>query len=100
MKKLPAHLKKYFWDTDFRSIDSKKNAQYIIERVLEYGDEKALSWLKKNMRRQFIKEVLMHTRALSPRSANFWAFIFGVPRDKILCLKKPFLERRSRHWIW
>ena len=97
---IPTHVKKYFWDADIKDIDLKKRASYVIERVLEYGDEKAFAWLKRNVRQDLIKRVLMESRSLSPQGANFWAFVLGVPRNKILCLKRRFRERRSRHWIW
>ncbi|KKS38261.1 MAG: hypothetical protein A3G49_02365 [Candidatus Sungbacteria bacterium RIFCSPLOWO2_12_FULL_41_11] len=98
--KLPPFLHKYFWDVDFKKLDSKADGQYIIERILEYGDEKAVNWLKKNIERRFIVSVLKNCRSLSPQSANFWAVIFRVPAAKVLCLNKSFLERRFNHWIW
>lgn len=98
--KLPNFLKKYFWDVDFKTLDIKKHAPYIIERLLEYGDEKAVFWLKKNAPIRSIRKVLINCRSLSPQSANLWAILLGVPKQKILCLKKPFLKKRLEHWIW
>ena len=97
---LPLFLKKYFWDVDFKTLDVKKHAVYIIERILEYGDEKAVIWLKKNMPIEIIRKTLINCRSLSPQSANLWAILLDIPKQKILCLKKPFLKKRSAHWIW
>jgi len=42
MKTLPEFLKKYFWDVDFSKLDKEAYSQFIIERILEYGDQKAI----------------------------------------------------------
>jgi hypothetical protein len=45
MGKIPEFLKKYFWDVEFNKIDLKKNRVYILKRILEFGDEKAVAWM-------------------------------------------------------
>ena len=47
MNNLPLFLKKYFWDVDFLKLNRNSHSQFIIERVLEYGDERAVKWLFK-----------------------------------------------------
>lgn len=98
MKKLPRFLKKYFWDVDFGKIDPEAYSQDILARLLEHGDEKAISWMKKNFTRHQITDVLSHYRIVSPKSANFWAIIYNIDKRKVLCLQKPYLEIRRRHW--
>ena len=98
MNKLPKFLKKYFWDVDFRKIDAQARSQYVLGRLLEYGDEKAISWMRKNFAKPQIEDVLFHYRSVSPQSANFWAVIFNINKKKVLCLQKPYLEIRRRHW--
>ena len=94
---LPAFLKKYFWDVDFEALDSKRHRQDILVRILEYGDHEAAHWMQKNFRRKEIEEVLTQRR-LSPRSANYWTFIYHIDRSKVRCLQKPYLEMRKHHW--
>lgn len=98
MKNMPKFLKKYFWDIDFVKLDVKAHPQYVLERILEYGDEKAIAWMKKNFTQDEIADVLFHFRGLSPKSANYWAVVFGIDKKKVLCLQKPYLERRRMHW--
>ena len=98
MKKLPGFLKKYFWDVEFEKIDAEVDARDILARLFEYGDEKAISWLRKNFTRRQIADVLLHYRLVSPKSANFWALIFEIDKRKVLCLQRPYLEIRKRHW--
>lgn len=98
MKKLPPFLEKYFWDVDFDQVDLEKNSSGIIGRILEYGDSKAVDWLKKNFGKEEVADVLFRFRFVSPKSANFWAVIYDLPREKILCLQKPYLKTQRRHW--
>jgi len=43
MKKLPRFLNKYFWDVEFEKIDLQKRRVYVLKRILEYGDERAVA---------------------------------------------------------
>lgn len=98
IKKAPAFLKKYFWDIDFDKLDVKAHSLDILVRILEYGDEKAIKWIKQNFTKDDVTWVLFHLRGVSPKSANFWTLIFGIDRRKVLCLQKPYLEIRKMHW--
>jgi hypothetical protein len=98
MKSIPGFLKKYFWDVDFLKLDKNKHSYFIIERILEYGDKKALKWLKENFEEKAIKNVLLTSKNLSPKTANFWQLIFGLNKDKILCLKKSFRKKQKLIW--
>mgnify|MGYP006943673440 CR=1 FL=1 len=97
--KLPPFLKKYFWNVDFSKLDFKKDSFFIINRILEYGDDKALRWLFKNASKKQIKEVVLNSRELTAKSANFWGLMFNLDRNKILCLKKPYQKMQKTHWI-
>ncbi len=72
---LPENLKKYFWDSDFFSLNPDIHKRYILERLLELGDEKAVNWLKSAFRENDIKDVLQKSRTLSKRSLNFWRLV-------------------------
>jgi len=98
MKSLPKFLKRYFWDTDFQKLNKKTHSHFIIERILEYGDERTVKWMQNNFKLATIKTVLYNSKNLSHRSANFWQLIFNVNRDKILCLKKSFQEKQRLIW--
>lgn len=98
MHKLPKFLEKYFWDVDFAKIDTVRYSQGILARLLEYGDEKAVGWMKKHFSRQQIADVLSKSRLVSPQSANYWAVVLGIEKKRVLCLQKPYLEMRRQHW--
>lgn len=98
MKLLPRFLKKYFWDVNFSELSKENYSSFIIERILEYGDERAVKWMKKNFNISEIKNVICKSKNLSQKSANFWQFMFNLKRDKILCLKKSFQKKRRAIW--
>jgi len=98
MKALPQFLKPYFWDVDFAKLDCKKYSCFVLGRILEYGDKRAISWMQRNFTKGDIAGVLSRLRAVSPKSANFWALIYGIDKKKILCLQKHYLQMRKRHW--
>ncbi|MDO8570255.1 MAG: hypothetical protein Q7R97_01570 [Candidatus Daviesbacteria bacterium] len=98
MKKLPAFLEKYFWDVKFNEIDPEENAQYVIARILQKGDEKAINWLFKNYSKELIKEVVVVRRGFSPKTANFWASLLKIDKRKVVCLQKPYLQMRQPLW--
>jgi len=95
---IPKFLKKYFWDVDFSKLDKKNYSQFIIERILEYGDERAIKWMRENFKLNQIKNVLQQSKNLSRKSANFWRFIFNLNKNKILCLRKSFQEKQKLIW--
>lgn len=97
-KTLPAFLSKYFWDINFKKLDSKKYPYYIIERILEYGDEKAVKWMMDNFKKTQIKETLIKKRGVSRKSAVYWALIFNIPKEKILCLNKHYQNSFKKTW--
>lgn len=97
---LPKHLHKYFWDVDFKTVDKQKDKKYIIARILEYGDPKAVRWLLQSYQARSIKNVLMASRQFSEKTANFWAKYFSLSKNKVLCLNSSFLKRRKTHWVY
>lgn len=65
-------LSRYFWDVDVEALDPKKHSAYIIERIAEFGDERAASWLLENFSHKEILAVVDRSRRISPKSASFW----------------------------
>jgi hypothetical protein len=98
MRKLPEFLNKYFWDVEFEKIDLQKRRVYVLRRILEYGDEKAVAWMWQNFKKSEIEDVLCKFRGYSQKSANFWALLLDVPREEVLCLKKPSSKEQKRIW--
>lgn len=98
MRNAPKFLKKYFWDVDFEKLDIEKYRFYVIRRILNYGDEKAILWMNRLFKKSEQIKALCTTRDISLRSANFWTLILEVPKRKVKCLQKRYLEIRRQFW--
>ncbi|MDO8575169.1 MAG: hypothetical protein Q7R78_00500 [bacterium] len=64
-----------FWDTDPVRIDKDKNALYIIERVLDFGNDEEVKWVYHNYDKSLLKEVVDNPRRLRPESKKLWKLI-------------------------
>jgi hypothetical protein len=84
---IPQYLRALFWDTELANFDPLAFPTYTIGRVLEYGDKDAVEWLRQSFTEVQIVEVIRTERRLSPRSANFWALVYGLSRDQVAALK-------------
>lgn len=98
MRKLPIFLKKYFWDVKFENIDLEKRRIYVLRRILDYGDETAVSWMWKNFTKSEIKNILYNYRGLSLKSANFWAVIVDAKKEDVKCLKRRLSKELMTAW--
>ena len=90
MSQLPDFLRPYFWDVDFARLRLPERQTYVIERVLEYGGDQAIRWLKETFPPETLADVVRRSRRLSPNTANLWALVLDIPRDQIQCLSIPF----------
>ena len=46
MISLPEHLRKYFWDVESERIDLRTHQAYVLQRIVDYGNEKAVAWMR------------------------------------------------------
>lgn len=65
------YIQKYFWDINPKKSEPKNHPEYYIKRILEYGDERALAWLKFVFGKEKIKCVAQKSR-ISKKSKNYW----------------------------
>ena len=64
-----------FWDTNPDKIDIQKNAQYIIERVLDFGNDAEVSWLWKTYDKSLLRDTVSKSRSLMPESKKLWTLL-------------------------
>jgi hypothetical protein len=83
---VPRTLQALFWDTDLSTFLPSDYPDYTILRVLEYGDDKAIAWLRETFELPEIRRVIHTERRLSPKSATFWALIYGIPESEVAAL--------------
>lgn len=66
-----------FWDVDPKTIDPKKHARYIIERILDYGKDKEVQWMWNVYPNRIVKNVVRHSRVLHPQTRSLWRVLNG-----------------------
>ncbi len=87
--------KTLFWDVDLNKLDFKNSADFIIERVLNYGDNKDFIYLKKIYGLPRIKKVAKETNYINKKNINFWSIILNIPQDLFKCKKKFSTKKQN-----
>ena len=64
-----------FWDVNPDTIDAKKNAQYIIERVADLGNDEEVRWLFSFYNKSLLKKVIEKSRCLRPSTKALWTLL-------------------------
>ena len=68
---LPEYVTKYFWGDDLSQLSLENNESYIVQTILNIGDQQAVKWLLSAVDRSSIINRLPQLN-LTPQSANFW----------------------------
>jgi hypothetical protein len=69
--KLPTFITKFFWGDNLNELSWRKHKKYILQTILEKGDQQATKWLLGKEGEKGIKTKLS-TLKLSRKSRNFW----------------------------
>ena len=69
---LPESFAKYFWDCNFNELVMEEYHQFIVERILNFGDDAALQWLLQHTDKNTIKNIVKNSRKLTPKTKKFW----------------------------
>ena len=64
-----------FWDANPEKLDPERNAQYIIERILDFGRDDEVRWLKQQYNSARIKKAVEKSRSLRPDTKKLWTLI-------------------------
>jgi hypothetical protein len=87
MEMMPREVAKCFWDTDAMKLDLNKDCFFIIERLLEEGDDDAIRWMMAQYDDSHIIRVVKDSRRLSPKTVGLWQNYYALPEEEIRCLK-------------
>ncbi|MBU1176961.1 MAG: hypothetical protein ABIG88_02165 [Patescibacteria group bacterium] len=85
--------KQLFWDVDFKKLDYKKDADFIISRVLFYGDVGDYKLIEKKYGKKKIKEIIKKASYPNKKSLNFWSSIFNIPLESFKCINKSLIKK-------
>ena len=64
-----------FWDTNPKKIDATKNAEYVIERVLDFGKDEEVRWVQQFYDKSLIQKVISNPRRLMPETRTLWKLL-------------------------
>ncbi len=64
-----------FWYTDPRKIDLKKNAQYVIERIADFGNDREARWALDFYDKALLRKIISKSRCLRPDTKNLWTLL-------------------------
>ena len=84
MARLPKKMTWLFWEMDLRSLDTERDADYILARVLEHGCMEEVRWVIKRYGLQrihrFFREV--GDPEISDRTTAFWRAVFKAKDER------------------
>lgn len=78
--KLPLSFRPLFWDAKLSDVDPRSHRDFVLSRILEYGDRDAIRWAFHEYPRREFMDFLKKgaSRLLSRRSLVFWTSYLGV----------------------
>lgn len=82
-KNIPEYTYQLFWDVDKSDIDINKHSNFIIRRVLDYGDTRAINWLRRTYSEQLIRNVINNKRGLLHKTLVFWTTYYKQKADNV-----------------
>lgn len=97
-KKIPKKLYRYFWDVNVEKLNPQKKPYFIINRLLDKGDDQAVRWVRRNYSKTQIKDTFKKMRGFNVKVANFWSLFLKIPKKEVLCLQTFYQKIRKRHW--
>lgn len=81
---LPGCFRRFFWDVPLSGLSVERHRDFIMGRLLEWGDWEALRWVWRIYPRTALKEFLRGrgTEVLSRRNRAFWLSLLGEGAGK------------------
>lgn len=64
-----------FWDTDPKKLDIKRHAKYIIERIMDFGNDDEVRWMRRHYPKSLLAKVVRTSRILQSNSKTLWRLL-------------------------
>lgn len=61
-----------FWDIDPKGLDPRKYKHYVVERILDYGDDREIRWMWHFYPKSLIYDIAKEARVLRPQTRPLW----------------------------
>ncbi len=82
-KRIPDYIKHFFWDVKKDEVDLHRHYLYIIRRILNFGDSRAVNWLRNVYSETLIKEVVKNKRGLEKKTFVYWTTYFEQTKQNV-----------------
>lgn len=82
---LPKAVAVLLWDVDLATLDLEKHKAFIVERVLNMGDEVALKWIWQKYGRDVVYDTVTNSRKLTLKTARCWQNYFHLKEEQMKC---------------
>ncbi|MCL4354511.1 hypothetical protein M1349_03515 [Patescibacteria group bacterium] len=64
-----------FWDTNPKKLNTNNNARYIIERIMDFGNDDEVRWMKREYSKPMLHQVAKTSKVLQPNSKALWILL-------------------------
>lgn len=64
-----------FWDTDPKKLDIQKHAKYIIERIMDFGNDVEVKWMRQQYPKSLLAHVVKTSKVLQSNSKTLWTLL-------------------------
>ncbi len=87
-----------FWDADPATVEPVAHRAFILDRVLEYGNLRAVQWAERCYGLAGIREYFLARgqRVLSAKTRSFWTVVLGLPNES--CTPKSSTPHNNPLW--
>ncbi len=84
-----------FWDVNLPRMDKNAHKQFIVKRILQFGDLDDLRWALTSYGYDGIRNIFLFSAdQLDNKSRNFWRFYFHVHNGEE-CIKKQSTSEQN-----
>lgn len=67
--------KSLFWDTDPNKLDLQKHSKYIIERIMDFGNDNDVRWMRRYYPKSTLARVVKTSKVLQSNSKTLWTLL-------------------------
>lgn len=96
--RIPKRFQVYFWDVDTARLNPSKKPYFVVQRLLNKGNDEAVRWLFKTFPVETIKKTFSIMRDFDAKTGVFWANFLQLPKADVACLQEPYRSQRKSHW--
>lgn len=75
VKKVMRFRQSLFWDVDPKTIDPKKHARYIIERIMDFGTDEEVRWMWHYYPKSLLHDVAENSRVIHDKTRPLWLLL-------------------------